>query len=150
MKKLSRKGKGWLKSIHILFISAWVGSGISMLVINQFDDTSNGVSPGINLLDNYVIIPSAIGTLISGVLLCWLTNWGFLKYRWIIVKWISTVSQMLFGAFILGPAINSGIEIALYFPILQQLLLIALVFVSVFKPWGVKTFSKPSDTNVTN
>jgi len=35
-----------------------------------------------------------------------MTPWGFFKYRWITVKWIITVSLILFGTFFLGPWIN--------------------------------------------
>ena len=53
----------------------------------------------IKLLDDFIIIPAAMGSLITGILLCWLTNWGFFKFNWIIFKLISTIAQILFGTF---------------------------------------------------
>jgi len=95
-------------------------------------------------------------SLITGLLICWLTNWGFLKFKWIIFKWISTIAQILFGTFWLGPWTNGSTaisdaerslafqnltylnfrEMSNYFGSIQVLLLIVVVFISVFKPWG--------------
>lgn len=162
MKKLGLKGKAWLKGLHIFFCCAWIGTGISMILLAFVNGhTPNGdelyaVNAAIKLLDDFIIIPSAFGTLITGLLLCWLTNWGFIKYNWVIVKWIATVAQIIFGTFWLGPWTNGAAAIAdaeralalqnamylyfrqmnSYFGTIQVLLLIALIFVTVLKPWG--------------
>ncbi len=110
----------------------------------------------IKLLDDFVVIPAAFGSLITGLLYSLLTDWGFFKFNWMVVKWVVTVASIIFGTFWLGPWVNGATAISdverllslqnpvylysrqmnSYFGSLQMLILITLVFVSVFKPWG--------------
>jgi hypothetical protein len=55
------------------------------------------------LLDFILIIPGAVGSLVSGFLICRKTSWGFIRYRWVIAKWIATLSAILVGTVLLGP-----------------------------------------------
>jgi len=168
VKKLGLKGKAWLKGFHIFFCCAWVGTGLSMVLLGLVKGhTPNGdelyaVNACIKLLDDFIIIPAAFGSLITGLLICWLTNWGFFKFNWVIFKWISTIAQILFGTFWLGPWTNGATAISdaeraitlknqtylyfremnNYFGSIQVLLLIVVVFISVFKPWGKRTAEK--------
>jgi hypothetical protein len=118
----------------------------------------------IKLLDDYIIIPAAFGSLITGLLFSLFTNWGFFKFNWVTFKWVATVAQILFGTFWLGPWTNGATAIAdaqralalhnpaylydrqmaLYFGAAQILLLILQVFISVFKPWGKRAISNNS------
>lgn len=162
MKKLGLKGKSWLKGFHIFFACAWVGAGISMLLLSLLDghiqngDELYAVNASIQLLDYYIIIPAALGSLITGLLISLFTNWGFFKFNWVIFKWVATVAQIIFGTFWLGPWTDGATAIAdlerglalqnttyLYdkqmsavFGSIQVLLLIAQVLISAYKPWG--------------
>lgn len=162
MKKLGIKGRSWLKGFHIFFACAWVGTGISMMLLSLIDghiqsgDEIYAVNASIKLLDDYIIIPAAFGSLITGLLISLYTNWGFFKFNWVIFKWVATLAQIIFGTFWLGPWTNSATAIAdlerglalqnntyLYdkqmgaiFGGIQVLLLIAQVLISAYKPWG--------------
>jgi uncharacterized membrane protein len=162
MKKLSVKGKSWLKGFHIFFACAWVGTGISMMLLSlvnghiQNGDELYAVNASIKLLDDYIIIPAAFGSLITGLLISLYTNWGFFKFNWVIFKWAATLAQIIFGTFWLGPWTNSATAISdlerglalqnntyLYdkqmgaiFGGIQVLLLITQVLISAYKPWG--------------
>jgi hypothetical protein len=57
-------------------------------------------------VDDFVIVPAALGCLASGFFISWLTPWGFFKHRWVTVKWVLTVACILIGTFILGPPVN--------------------------------------------
>lgn len=162
MPRLGSKGRQWLKAIHIFFCCAWVGTGLSMVLLGFLKthipngDELYAVNACIKLLDDYIIIPSAFGCLISGLLFCWLTQWGFIKFNWVIVKWVATIAQIIFGSFWLGPWTNGSTAIADADRIhalqnatylhdrhmnniwgsTQVALLIVLIFISVLKPWG--------------
>ncbi|MFX4262102.1 hypothetical protein ACOBQJ_07870 [Pelotomaculum propionicicum] len=162
MKKLGLKGRSWLKGFHIFFACAWVGTGISMMLMSLIDghiqsgDEIYAVNASIKLLDDYIIIPAALGSLITGLFISLYTNWGFFKFNWVIFKWVATLAQIIFGTFWLGPWTNSATAIAdlerglalqnntyLYdkqmgaiFGGIQVLLLIAQVLISAYKPWG--------------
>ncbi|HBX23328.1 MAG TPA: DUF2269 domain-containing protein [Desulfotomaculum sp.] len=165
MLKLSLGGQKILKSIHIILVCTWIGAGVSMIILGfAKEHIINGdelyaFNACIKFIDDFIVIPAAIGTLLTGLLFSWLTNWGFFKFNWVVVKWVATVAQILFGTFFLGPWTNGSTAIAdaerlqalqnptylyfsqmnQYFGVLQVSLLIAVVFVSVFKPWGKNT-----------
>ena len=134
-----------------------------MLLIHFTNDPASGDElygyiSSIKLIDDYIIIPVAMGSLISGLLISILTNWGFFKFRWVTVKWIATIVFILFGTFWLGPWVNGmehivkteriaalQNEIYLYnrqmntfFGCIQASSLIVLLFISVLKPWKKK------------
>jgi len=162
MKTIGSTGRAWLKGFHIFFACLWVGTAISMILLAFVrGHISNGdelwaVNTSIKLLDDFIIIPSAFGCLITGILFSWLTNWGFFKFNWIIVKYIINIAAILFGTFFLGPWVNGMEAISeterlsalqnttylqyakmnIYFGTLQALTLIVAVFISVLKPWG--------------
>ncbi|GAB6179802.1 hypothetical protein JCM14036_11210 [Desulfotomaculum defluvii] len=168
MKTLGSTGRSWLKGFHIFFACLWIGAAASMILLTFVrghiidGDELWAVHASIKLIDDYIIIPSAIGCLMTGILFSLLTNWGFFKFNWIIVKYIINIAAILFGTFFLGPWVN-GMEaiskvdrlLALqndtylyyltmnkYFGSLQAIILIIAAFISVFKPWGKRETNK--------
>ncbi len=99
---LGTTGKKWLKSIHLILSVIWLGAAISMNVLRYaWSPSANGdlyaVDHSIALIDNWVVVPAAWGSLLTGLLESWLTTWGFFKYRWVTVKWIVTVAIMIYA-----------------------------------------------------
>lgn len=154
----------WLKILHLLFAAAWVG-GAFALVLGQYAKASlvdaedqYAFIACLKLIDDAVIIPGALGSLATGLLYSLFTQWGFVKYRWVAVKWVLTVALILFGTFYLGPWLNGMADISraeralaaadatylhcqsmnmLWGPV-QLLLTIGLLAISVLKPWRKK------------
>ena len=99
---LGPRGKLWLKGLHITFSVVWLGTAICMNVLRfawmpAVDGERYAVDQTVVLLDEWVMIPSALGALLTGALESWLTTWGFFEYRWVTVKWIVTVALMLYA-----------------------------------------------------
>ncbi len=162
MKKLSVKPKNWLLSSHVAIGGIWFGTSLCMIAITLANrNTFNGdelyaINSILKLLDDFVIIPSAGLSLLTGGLLSWLTIWGFVKFYWVIVKWVATVTLIVVGTIWLGPWVNTMTSIsdverlqALQNPlyvldqktllvgaIIQTLCLLAIICISVLKPWG--------------
>jgi uncharacterized membrane protein len=165
MPKLTPKGLKWLKGFHMLAVSCWIGGAISLLSLyflkHGVTDGSElfGINRGIHHVDmTIVVIPGAIGSLLTGLIYSIFSHWGFFKHTWLTFKWIVTVSAIVFGTFFLGPwetammDISGKIGIAslqdtsylynqnmnLMFGAIQVLVLIITVFVSILKPWKSK------------
>jgi len=162
MKKLSVKQKNWLLSAHVAVGSIWFGTALCMVAIALYNrNTVNGdelyaINSVLKLLDDFVIIPTAVLSLVTGGLLCWLTIWGFFKYYWVIVKWVMTVSLIVIGTMWLGPWTNAITAISqteriqawqnplyvfdqkavLIGATIQTGCILAIVAISVIKPWG--------------
>ena len=163
--KLSLKQKNWLLSFHIGFAALWTGTVLSMFLIAlRNKDTANSeilfaLNSAINLLDDVVVIPSAIGSVVTATLLCWGSNYGFFKFYWVITKWILTTGLIIFGTFWLFPWGNAAEEIALsegleafnnpiYLfdargvligSLIQVSFLLIIIAISTLKPWGRRT-----------
>jgi len=163
MKKMSAGAQKWLKAVHLIFAAAWVSSGIAMITI-QLSLTPEGggelygILRTVKFIDDFLIIPGALGTLLTGLIYSIWTNWGFFRHHWITVKWVINVGGILFGTFYLGVWLNSlppiaaeqGLD-ALSDPLfasnrsmnltwgsVQVASLVFAMFISVLKPWGRK------------
>lgn len=160
--KLSLQQKNWVLSFHIGFATLWTGAVLSMFLIAfRNKDSTNAdilfaLNSVINLLDDFVVIPSAIGSVITATLLCWQTNFGFFKFYWVIVKWVLSTALIIFGTFWLFPWANEATAISsgeglrslqnpvysfdaigvLLGTLVQVLFLFVIIPISVLKPWG--------------
>ncbi|TGE37245.1 hypothetical protein E4K67_15405 [Desulfosporosinus fructosivorans] len=160
--ELGFKSKAWLKGFHVLFACAWLGAALSMILVLSMKAQPNSelqlyaVTSSLTVIDDFIIIPSAIGCLLTGLLYSVFTKWGFTKFYWIIFKWVTIILQIAMGTFFLGPWLNnmskisnqigfkpsenyqyiSNFNLNLYFGMIQAALLIVVVFVSILKPWG--------------
>ncbi len=154
--------KPLIKTLHILFACLWLGAATSVVLLQctrGWSDNSQelaALNKNFALLDFALIIPGAMGSLLTGFYICRTTNWGFTRYRWVIGKWILSLSGILIGTALLGPwqmqlvklsglmadALDGGGSYGLIRGLftltgfLQVFLLICTVALSVRKPWG--------------
>lgn len=117
VKKLSAKGQKWLKCLHIYVASIWVGCATVLTVMLFTVHAENGgelygMLATLDFLDLKILVPVAIGTLLTGLVYSIWTNWGWFQHRWITVKWFICVFGIVFGTFWLGPWISEMAELA--------------------------------------
>ena len=108
MKKLSSKGQRWLKGFHSFFACMWVGAAVVLSVKQFFVNPFNGgelygITSTMDFIDIFIIIPGAIGVLLTGLIYSIWTNWGWFKHNWITVKWVICLYGVVFGTYPLGP-----------------------------------------------
>jgi hypothetical protein len=170
MKRLSVKPKNWLLSVHVASGGLWLGTASCLVAVaivkggTPNGDELYGINSALKWMDDWVIIPAAIVSLITGGLLSWLTIWGFTKHYWVIVKWIATVMLIVTGTIWLGPWLNAMTAIsqadrlhALQNPfylfdrqgviiggLIQTGCVLAIVAISVIKPWGKRPTHAPA------
>lgn len=163
MKKLGVTGQKWLKAFHILVASVWVGCAI-VLTVKQFLLTADdgrqlyGILATLDFIDLYILVPGAIGTLLTAIIYSTMTNWGWFKHNWITVKWTICLYGIIFGTYPLGPWLSEMAQIAgdlglqaltdatfihnrelsLIFGTFQAATIVFAVFISVLKPWKKK------------
>ncbi len=162
MTKLSVKARKWLLAAHVSFAALWTGTVLSIFLLSWRNTHSTNAQAlyalnyAINILDDYVVIPSAIGSVLTATFLCWMTNYGFTKFYWVITKWILTTGLVVFGTFWLFPWANTAENISseeglqaflnsiysfdaqgvLIGSVIQVVFLICVISISVLKPWG--------------
>jgi hypothetical protein len=164
MKKFNARGQRVLKIIHLLLAGLWIGGAVALwlMLATLGPGRSGGELLGYDLarkfVDDFIIIPGALGCLLSGLIISLGTPWGFFKHRWVAVKWVLTVACIVFGTFYLGPRVNGqpllSLELGLAAaadPVylanrwanltggwVQMAALVFMVAISVLKPWKKK------------
>ena len=147
-------------SLHIIFSALWAGAALSIIILMFRNNPQNAsellaYNWAVKLIDDWIIIGSATGSFLTGLLLSWKTPWGFFKHWWIIVKLILMVFMIVLGSAFLGTWINGSVymvqeqglnvfenkkyldyqTLAKFWGSFQLCVLFLLFFVSVFKPW---------------
>jgi hypothetical protein len=160
MKKLKARGQKWLKAFHVVFACMWVGSAIFLSVKQFFINPDNGgelygITSTMDFIDIWIIIPGAIGVLLTGLIYSIWTNWGWFKHNWIIVKWCICLYGVIFGTYPLGPWMSGMAKISeklgmealsdptfmsnqrnlIIFGTFQACTLIFAIFITTLKPW---------------
>lgn len=147
----------WYKSFHVLFACLWTGAVAAVVLIFWMTDPLANkeiilhASLLMDRIDKFIIIPSSVLCYIFGLILSWQTNWGFIKFKWIIVKLVLGTGLILFGILFLGPWVMAsdalleqgdfityqGIQQKLGIAMsIQLLVILSVVLISTTKPWG--------------
>ncbi len=117
MKNISSQTQKWLKGFHIIFASMWLG-GATLLNIKQFlinaesDGELYGILSTMVFVDWAIIVPGALGALLTGLLYSIGTQWGWFKHHWITVKWGICIFGVIFGTYPLGPWLEGMMHMA--------------------------------------
>ncbi len=175
MNKLGIRGRRWLKAFHVFFSMTWIGAGITTTIIPfvRGNTTSGAELYAYNeaiQMGDLIIIPCAILCVITGLLLCWQTPWGFFKYWSVVIPLVVWAVAIVLGIACLGPWTEDLVRISKaeglaalqngeYLYALQMMkilgtvwitILIFAAFVSVIRPWGrigkTKDEAEPSPT----
>lgn len=162
MKKLNSTGTKILKTCHLIFVMMWVVGVMAMALISLLSSQSGDelymmfhIS---RIIDDFLVIPGAVLTVVTAVIYGLYTNWGFFKHKWIIVKWIISIAVIIIGTFYFSPMLDNNLDISnetrdmalnnstvkdnmqitSVGAFVQLSVLLFLVIISVFKPWKSK------------
>ncbi|WP_163305401.1 hypothetical protein [Dysgonomonas sp. 521] len=162
MEKLDTSGVKILKIFHLIFSMMWVVGVMAMAVISlqkaQSGDELYMILRISRVIDDTLVIPGAVSTVITAIVYGVFTNWGFFKHKWMIVKWVLSLLIIIAGTFYFSPLLDNSLEIAnttrdaaLNNPevlrgsrisalgaLVQGGLLIFAIVISVEKPWKAK------------
>lgn len=161
--KLSTKGIKVLKLFHLVCVITWFGSAITMNLLRHLIDVKDAagmywMAEILEAIDMKILVPGAIGCLLTGIIYGTFTNWGFFRHRWLTVKCGLTFFMILFGTFYMGPMVKENVVIGKailegngdieqywhnvadngYAGLLQIVLLTVTTVISVYKPWKKK------------
>ncbi len=166
--KLSINQKKRLLIIHIGFVIVYFGGLLSTLLLvvstnfTMDRDLIYAAHLFIQYFDNYLVIPGAFGCLFTGVWLAVRSHWGLLKHYWVLAKWFGTMIAIMFGTNLMriwvhdtfygifdsplnplsNPEYLHNRKMLLVGLAISFALLISLVTISYFKPWGKRKESK--------
>ena len=126
MKTLNTNGLRALKVVHLICAIIWIGSAIVMNLLRLLVNVDNAagmyyMAEILEAIDMQILVPGAVGCLLTGIVYGFFTKWGFFKHRWITVKWILTIFMISVGTFCMGPLIEENVVIG-FFQYLQFLI----------------------------
>ena len=102
MWKFGSLGLKILKMLHILMIVLFLGGILSSfallmkLDLSNFDEVYSNYKT-FNLISDNVVKLGAQGTILLGAVYGFFTRFGFIKHKWLAVKWILFIAQTFIG-----------------------------------------------------
>ncbi|UNO40917.1 DUF2269 domain-containing protein [Streptomyces sp. MST-110588] len=154
MRQLPRPARRALLVVHVAVSVGWFGLTLGLLTLSVTGwatgspDIAVVTHRAMKIFSDWLLIPVALLTLISGLVLALGTRWGLARHRWIVVKFWLTVVTVLLTAFSLrpgiaqlaaraaagSPATDVGMVVA---PAVATATYFFITAVSVLKPWGL-------------
>ena len=161
MIKITGKGLRILRSFHILGVIGWMGGSVCSFGLLLFahwvvqdKESLLYTFTLLEFIDFFIIISGALATVFIGVIYAVFTNWGFIKTRWVVVKWILSWAIIITGTMFYLPRIEQmrqmvfsqglmAIESSAYQGMYRELCLlfsahlflyVLMVFLSALKP----------------
>jgi len=167
MRKFGSIGLKILKMLHILMIVLFLGGILSSfallmkLNLSNFDDAYMTYKT-FNIISANVVKLGAQGTILLGAVYGFFTKWGFIKHKWLAIKWILFIIQTFVGILIVdklmvantalletekiqalsNPVFIHNHFLRLYVVIAQIGLTLFALILSVLKPGRSKRFSE--------
>ncbi len=149
-------------TLHLIFSLGWFGAVVVFLVhaiaglTSQDEQIVRAAYLAMGLSIWFVIVPSNIGSLITGVVQSLGTQWGLVKHYWVATKFFLTavITVLLFvhaqpvstlaslvSERSLDVAEFRGLRVQLVFDAAAALAaLLAATILSVYKPWGLTPY----------
>jgi SNF family Na+-dependent transporter len=146
-------------AIHLTVSIGWIGGALVYLALgllavrSQDEQTVRAAWIAMEASGWYVLVPLAVATVVTGLVMSLGTKWGLLRHYWVLISFILTC----FAATILVlhmPSVSSGAEVArsasgtrlrdlggdLFHPTIGLMVLLAALVLNVYKPPGMTRY----------
>ncbi|MGW7302642.1 DUF2269 domain-containing protein [Streptomyces sp. NPDC054829] len=152
--KLSRPARRATLVVHVVASASWLGLTLGLLALGA-TAASTGTPVTVEasvramkLFADWLLLPVAFLTLLSGLLLALGTQWGLARHRWVYTKFWLTLVTTAATAFALRPGVNEAVDVVsaggplpdagevLFGPIVSLTAYVFMTVISILKPWG--------------
>ncbi|MFF3323263.1 DUF2269 domain-containing protein [Streptomyces sp. NPDC002889] len=155
MKPLKRPVRRTILVLHVTASAGWLGLTLGLLALALTANTTRSAAMAeaacrsMKVFTDWLVLPLALLTLLSGLVLSLGTIWGLARHRWVLTKFWLTLITTTASVFALRPGVNSAADTLASGGVLADPLdlvmgpavsLSAYVFmtvISVLKPWGL-------------
>ncbi len=116
MRKFSSLGLKILKMLHMLLIVLFLGGILSSfalilrLNLSSFDDVYMSYKV-FNIISDNVVKIGAQGTILLGAVYGFFTKWGFIKHKWLAIKWLLFIAQTFIGILVVDKLMVSNLAL---------------------------------------
>ena len=154
-KRLSRPARRAALVVHVVASASWVGLTLGLLALGITAATTGSAVTveasvrAMKLFADWLLLPVAFLTLVSGLVLSLGTQWGLARHRWVYVKFWLTLATTVATVFALRPGVNSAVAAVaaggplpdagdvMMGPIVSLSAYVFMTVISVLKPWGL-------------
>ncbi|MDF6043563.1 DUF2269 domain-containing protein [Streptomyces sp. JH14] len=148
MKPLKRPARRSLLVAHVAVSVSWLGLTVGLLALGltafltRDPATEQAVTLAMKVFGDWLIVPVALLSLLSGLALALGTPWGLARHRWVWTKFWLTLITTALSVFSLRPGINEAaargaVDINLVVaPSVATATYLFITAISVLKPWG--------------
>ncbi len=152
--RLGRPARRAALVVHVIASAGWLGLTLGLLALGitaATDGSAGTVEASVRamkLFADWLLLPVAFLTLLSGLLLSLGTVWGLARYRWVYTKFWLTLATTTATVFALRPGVNSAVTAVaaggplpdagdvLFGPVVSLSAYVFMTVISVLKPWG--------------
>jgi hypothetical protein len=153
--RLSRPARRASLVVHVAASASWLGLTLGLLALGITATTTGSAVTveasvrAMKLFADWLLLPVAFLTLLSGLLLALGTLWGLARHRWVCTKFWLTLATTTATVFALRPGVNSAVDAVavggplpdpgevLFGPIVSLSAYVFMTVISVLKPWGL-------------
>ncbi|MEU9354247.1 DUF2269 domain-containing protein [Streptomyces griseoloalbus] len=152
--KLSRPARRAHLVIHVIASAGWLGLTVGLLALGITANTTGSSAVveasvrAMKLFADWLLLPLALLTLTSGLVLSLGTPWGLARHRWVWTKFWLTLATTAATAFALRPGVNAAAAAVsaghplpdggdvLFGPVVSLSAYLFMTAISILKPWG--------------
>ncbi|MEU9736688.1 DUF2269 domain-containing protein [Streptomyces sp. NPDC048002] len=152
--RLSRPARRATLVVHVVASAAWLGLSLGLLALGATAANTASAATveasvrAMKLLADWLLLPAALLTLLSGLLLSLGTVWGLARHKWVYTKFWLTLATTTATVFALRPGVDSAVTAVsaggslpdpgdvLFGPAVSLTAYVFMTAVSVLKPWG--------------
>ncbi|MGN9759849.1 DUF2269 domain-containing protein [Streptomyces sp. SD31] len=153
--KLSRPARRASLVVHVVAAASWLGLTLGLLALAVTAATTGSAVTveasvrAMKLFADWLLLPVAFLTLVSGLVLSLGTQWGLARHRWVYTKFWLTLATTTATAFALRPGLSSTVDAVaaggalpdagdlMMGPIVSLSAYVFMTVISVLKPWGL-------------
>ncbi|RXS87686.1 DUF2269 domain-containing protein [Streptomyces sp. TM32] len=153
MQQLSRPARRAVLVLHVAVSVSWLGLTLGLLALGLTGYTTGSPAMAtaayraMKVFGDWLVLPIALMSLLSGLVLSLGTPWGLARHRWVVIKFWLTLLTLLLSVFALRPGINRLAAAAaagtpapdihlVIAPAVATATYFFLTAISVLKPWG--------------
>ena len=150
---------------HLTVSVGWIGTLVAYLALGVAATTSRDVQTvrgawmAMELIGWYVILPLAIASVISGLVMALGTRWGLFRHYWVLFSFVLTLLAALVLALHM-PTVSSMADVArraegdtlydlggdLLHPVIGLLVVLVIQVLNVYKPRGMTRYGQRKQT----
>ncbi|MFI6377367.1 DUF2269 domain-containing protein [Streptomyces sp. NPDC050546] len=153
--KLSRPARRAALVVHVTASASWLGLTLGLLALGATAATTGSAVTveasvrAMKLFADWLLLPVAFLTLLSGLVLSLGTAWGLARHRWVYTKFWLTLATTTATVFALRPGVNYAVTTVaaggplpdagdvLMGPVVSLSAYVFMTVISLLKPWGL-------------